>query len=44
MAYSQEIGNSEFLEGSFIGTPTPAVRSTVKSPGIFIPCENVDFI
>jgi hypothetical protein len=37
MADSQEIGNSEFLEESFIVPPTPTVRSTVETPGIVIP-------
>jgi hypothetical protein len=37
MADFQESGNSEFLEGSFLGTPTPAVRNTIKTPGIVIP-------
>jgi hypothetical protein len=37
MADSQGSGNSDFLEGSFLGTPTTNVRSTVETPGIIIP-------
>jgi hypothetical protein len=37
MADSQGIGNSEFSEGSFLGTPNPNVRRTKETPGTIIP-------
>jgi hypothetical protein len=37
MADSQGSGNSEFSEGSFLGTPNPNVRSTQETPRTIIP-------
>jgi hypothetical protein len=43
MADLQESVNSEFLEGSFLGTSTPTVRSTAETPGIVI-SENLTLL